>query len=145
MLPDTRFGTRSHHWMSADVGPAYSERTIATKESISNNASLANNAAIIQSQHKPLTVDGNETSLRAEQVNHVPFFKVFSWRWLASNRETRVTALNGHIRRVASSGNPWHNRRIYPSNLEADQWLAERHGAGRSNLPSLPGLARLNR
>ena len=38
------------------------------------------NAAIIQSQHKPLTVDGNETSLRAEQVNHVPFFKVFSWR-----------------------------------------------------------------
>jgi hypothetical protein len=62
-----------------------------------------------------------------------------------SNRETRVTALNGHIRRVARSGNPWHNRRIYPSNLEADQWLAERHGAGRSNLPSPPGLARLNR
>jgi hypothetical protein len=37
------------------------------------------------------------------------------------NRRTRVTALNGHIRRVARSGDPWHNRGIYPSTLEADQ------------------------
>ena len=51
------------------------------------------NAAIIQSQHKPLTVDGNETSLRAEQVSHVPFFKVFSWRWLAEKRDDILAAV----------------------------------------------------
>jgi hypothetical protein len=64
-----------------------------TKESISNNASLENNPAIIQSQHKPLTVDGNETSLRTEQVNHVPFSEVLSWSWLAEKLHDILTPM----------------------------------------------------